>query len=62
MYRDRRDARDIPITLRLSERQYLKVLAIAGRRGTQVASTLRDLLMEATIMAEDVTPPPRDSR
>lgn len=53
MYRDRRDARDIPITLRLSENQFLKVRAVSERRGTQFAATVRDLLMEAVSIAED---------
>lgn len=52
MYRDRRDVKDIPIPLRLSERQLLKVLAVSARRGTQFAATVRDLLMEAVLMAE----------
>ena len=46
MYRDSRDRREIPLTVRLSERQLLKVGAVAKRRGTQFAATLRDLLME----------------
>lgn len=52
MYRDSRDRREIPLTVRLSERQLLKVWAVAKRRGAQFAATLRDLLMEGVLMAE----------
>ena len=57
MYRDRRDVRDIPVNLRLSERQFLQVRAVSERRGTQFAATVRDLLMEAMLMAEHGSAP-----
>lgn len=55
MLLDRRDLKELRLTLWLSERQYLKTLAVAKRRGGHLSAIARDLLMEAVAMDEHLT-------